>query len=90
MASANVNKLRFMSKVKGEVSNEGGAALAPECEEKWSFGPVDASRVRNVTGSDKKLTSIGVYARYSFGGANPYLEQWMADNRRSKKQKRDK
>lgn len=91
MASNTVNKLRFMAKVKGdEASNESGLAVAPESDEKWSYGPVETSRIHNVVDSAKKLTSIGVFARYSFGGANPHIEQWLADNKRAKKQKREK
>ena len=83
-----VSKLRFMQKASqdgpvGEQQAKGD--LAPESHELWSLGEVDPASVRESVQQGDKLRTINVVARRSYGGANPFIEQVMQSQEKSRK-----
>jgi hypothetical protein len=87
--SGTVNKLRFMQKAR-----EAGTNIAPNPEtlsmslDKWELSSFEQSQVYVSPDEARKLTSISVMARRSYGGANPHIEQHMSNMEKSRKRGR--
>jgi hypothetical protein len=62
--------------------------ISPESYEKWSLGSFEPSSVVESASLGKKLQSIDVIARRSYGGANSYVEQTMSALEKSRKRSR--
>jgi hypothetical protein len=83
-----VSKLRFMQKASQDVPSveqQPKGDLAPESHEIWSLGEVDPASVRESVQQGDRLRTINVVARRSYGGANPFVEQMMQSQEKSRK-----
>jgi len=87
--SGTVNKLRFMQKARDSETSLGGVHATTESTEQWALTQVDSSLLFKPSEADRKLTTISVMARRSYGGANPYIEQQMELLDKSKKRRKN-
>lgn len=88
MASAGVSKLRFMTKARETSSTPMDVDAVPGAKDRWSLTTFDSAMLYKDPSEGKKLTSINVTARRSYGGANPYVEQQMIALERTRKKRK--